>query len=139
MLMDVGCQMQCDKFDSIWQIALYHQDFNIIIVQRNLWAQNRNDAGLELPINIILIQFIYPKQLIGNVIIPFVGVFHFLISKKWLHEFWYKALFSVTSSWLDSVATNVIINLYWKTRQRLCVEWECKFFITLFCTGCINP
>ena len=51
MLMDVGCQMQCDKFDSIWQIALYHQDFNIIIVQRNLWAQNRNDAGLELPIN----------------------------------------------------------------------------------------
>ena len=156
MLMDVGCQMQSYKFDSIWQIALYHQDFNIIIVQRNLWTQNRNQADLEstsiidslikfiVPdyweyIGVFLIRFIYPKQLIGKVMIPFVGVFHFLISKNWLHEFWYKALFSVTSNWLNSVATNVIINLYWKTRQRLCVEWECKFFITLFCTGCINP
>ena len=44
MLMDVGCQMQCYKFDSIWQIALYHQDFNIIIVQRNLYTKNRNQC-----------------------------------------------------------------------------------------------
>ena len=146
MLMDVGCQMLCYKFDSIWQITLHHQDLKIIIVQRNLWTHDKYYAGLELRIviinlylNFLVIKFIYPKQLIGKVIIPFVGVFHFLISKNWLHEFWYKALFSVTSSWLNLVATNVIINLYWKTRQRLCVEWECKFFITLFCTGCINP
>ena len=134
MLMDVGCQMLCYKFDSIWQITLHHQDLKIIIAKRNLWTQNKSLACLGFTS-----KFIYPKQLIGKVIIPFVGVFHFLISKNWLHEFWYKALFSVTSSWLNLVATNVIINLYWKTRQRLCVEWECKFFITLFCTGCINP
>ena len=62
MLMDVGCQMQSYKFDSIWQIALYHQDFNIIIVQRNLWTQNRNQVDLEST-SIIdsLIKFIAPE------------------------------------------------------------------------------
>ena len=63
MLMDVGCQMQCYKFDSIWQITLHHQDFKIIIVQRNLYTRNRDHADLEFTrkLNLFLINFIYPK------------------------------------------------------------------------------